>query len=387
MGVASKRARWRAAKAERSKAAATRASAAKPAAAEASGCVESSAGAAASQTRAPVAKPAATEALSRVELSAGAAASQTQAPPAKPAAAEVLSRVESSAEATASRATQPHRDQARVAHMAEEASGATDKAHRAAQLDRSAERQRVKAAGEEAGALQAHEVAHTVEISGVAIYARGEAPGEAGRGDAAGEAGTSDGATGGPEGATTAHGEPNGSQRQHGRPGETPGARSVGSSAVPPGGEGAPIVAVCRHVLFATYLRGWESHQAMQIINALVTFLWVLRENSDAVYQCNVEGILTPPGAARAAMASQPTWLAARAFAARALHHTNLFRKLLRHVRDERSLPPKHSLLCAAPHKPIKKTSAQCYNDRSTALSSLSCSSHYFGRDLRRRSL
>jgi len=47
-------------------------------------------------------------------------------------------------------------------------------------------------------------------------------------------------------------------------------------------------------------------------------------------------------------MASQPTWLAAEAFAARALHHTNLLRKLLRHVRDERSLPPKHSLLCAA---------------------------------------
>ena len=45
----------------------------------------------------------------------------------------------------------------------------------------------------------------------------------------------------------------------------------------------------------------------MQIINVLVTFLvflcnstvcdWVLRENADAVYQCNVEGILTPPGA------------------------------------------------------------------------------------------
>ena len=64
--------------------------------------------------------------------------------------------------------------------------------------------------------------------------------------------------------------------------------------------------------------------------------------------------------AARAATASQPTWLAAEAFAARALHHTNLLRKLLRHVRDERSLPPKHSLLCAAPHKPIKKTSSQC---------------------------
>ena len=59
--------------------------------------------------------------------------------------------------------------------------------------------------------------------------------------------------------------------------------------------------------------------------------------------------------AARAAMASQPTWLAAEAFAARALHHTNLLRKLLRHVRDERSLPPKHSLLCTAPHKPIRK--------------------------------
>jgi len=53
----------------------------------------------------------------------------------------------------------------------------------------------------------------------------------------------------------------------------------------------------CRHILFATYLRGWESHQAMQIINTLVTFLWILRENADAVYQCNVEGILTPPGA------------------------------------------------------------------------------------------
>ena len=37
-------------------------------------------------------------------------------------------------------------------------------------------------------------------------------------------------------------------------------------------------------------------------------------------------------------------------FAARALHHANLLRKLLRHVRDERSLPPKHSLLCAALH-------------------------------------
>jgi len=40
--------------------------------------------------------------------------------------------------------------------------------------------------------------------------------------------------------------------------------------------------------------------------------------------------------------------------------HTNLLRKFLRHVSDERSLPPKHPLLCAAPHKPIKKTSAQC---------------------------
>ena len=45
--------------------------------------------------------------------------------------------------------------------------------------------------------------------------------------------------------------------------------------------------------------------------------------------------------AARAAMASQPTWLAAEAFAwlaaeafaARALHHTNLLRKLLRNAR------------------------------------------------------
>ena len=59
-----------------------------------------------------------------------------------------------------------------------------------------------------------------------------------------------------------------------------------------------------------------------------------------------------------------------RSFRCSALHHTNLLRSLLRHVRDERSLPPKHSLLyaalrcsallCAAPHRPIKKTSAQC---------------------------
>jgi hypothetical protein len=69
--------------------------------------------------------------------------------------------------------------------------------------------------------------APTVEISGVAIYARGEAPGEAGRGGAAGEAVASDGATGGPEGATTAHGEPSGSQRQHGWPGEASGAHGV----------------------------------------------------------------------------------------------------------------------------------------------------------------
>jgi len=49
-----------------------------------------------------------------------------------------------------------------------------------------------------------------------------------------------------------------------------------------------------------------------------------------------------------------------RSYRCSALNHTGLLRKLLRHIRDERSLPPKHSLLCAAPHKPIKKTSAQC---------------------------
>ena len=59
-----------------------------------------------------------------------------------------------------------------------------------------------------------------------------------------------------------------------------------------------------------------------------------------------------------------------RSFRCSALHHTNLLRRLLRHVCDERSLPPKNSLLCAAlrcsallcaaPHKPIKKTSAPC---------------------------
>ena len=37
-----------------------------------------------------------------------------------------------------------------------------------------------------------------------------------------------------------------------------------------------------------------------------------------------------------------------RSFRCSALHHTNLLRRLLRHVRDERSLPPRHSLLCAA---------------------------------------
>ena len=101
--------------------------------------------------------------------------------------------------------------------------------------------------------------AHTVEISGVAIYARGEAPSEAGRGGAAGEAVASDGATGGPEGAITAHGEPSGSQRQHGSPGEAPGAHGVGSSAAPPEGEGAPNVAV------ASALSGTASRPAVVV--------------------------------------------------------------------------------------------------------------------------
>ena len=34
--------------------------------------------------------------------------------------------------------------------------------------------------------------------------------------------------------------------------------------------------------------------------------------------------------------------------------------RVQRWLHNQRGLPPKHSLLCAAPHKPIKKTSAQC---------------------------
>ena len=37
-----------------------------------------------------------------------------------------------------------------------------------------------------------------------------------------------------------------------------------------------------------------------------------------------------------------------RSFRCSALHHKNLLRSLLHHVRDECSFPPKHSLLCAA---------------------------------------
>ena len=53
--------------------------------------------------------------------------------------------------------------------MAEGSSGAAEKAHRAAQLDHSvkllAAEQRAKAAVDDAGALQAHEVSHTAEAA------------------------------------------------------------------------------------------------------------------------------------------------------------------------------------------------------------------------------